>query len=307
MLDSTSPTAIAAAAGFHLKTIGVEDLTRDMVKAYRDMPASPVEREINKGHVKHLREKAEAGRLVSFHWVTAETVQKPGTILRINGQHSSTMLDEMDGLMPSGLKVIREHYVCDNDDAVALLFQQWDDRKSSRSSADVAGVYQGLQDALHDVPRAYGKLAIDGYIWHQRYVEKVPTLVGDIAYSLFRDSNLHPFIKWFASLHNSKTREMQLKAVTAAIYGTYVANESAAKPFWEEVSRCGDPDQEDLPTTALDLWLRGIYEGTIEPEMFGAANYYQGCVYCWNLARDNKRIPGSVKYEVKKNFAPIRE
>ncbi|MCP3473811.1 hypothetical protein NLM33_26200 [Bradyrhizobium sp. CCGUVB1N3] len=307
MLDTTSQDAITSAAGFHLKTIEVQDLTMATVRAYRDMPASAVEREINSGHVKHLREKADAGRLVSFHWVTAEVANKPGVILRINGQHSSTMLAEMDAAIPSGLKVIREHYLCDNDDAVALLFQQWDDRKSSRSSADVAGVYQGLQEDLNDVSKPYGKLAVDGYVWFQRYVEKVPAPVGDLAYSLFSDKTLHPFIKWFGTLHNSKTRELQNKAVTAAIFGTYHANESAAKPFWEDVARGGDPDQEDLPTTTLDLWLRSIYEGTIEYDKFGSANYYQGCVYCWNLSRDNKKVPGNVKYEVKKNFALIRE
>jgi hypothetical protein len=252
-----------------------------------------------------LREKAEAGRLVSFHWVTAEVANKPGTILRVNGQHSSTMLAEMDGTMPQGLKVIREHYTCDDDDAVALLFQQWDDRKSSRSAADVAGVYQGLQEDLKEVQKPYGKLAIDGYVWFQRYVEKVPSPIGDMAYSLFSDKTLHPFIKWFSTLHNSKTRELQNKAVTAAMFGTYQLDETASRVFWEEVSRGGDPDQEDLPTTALDLWLRSIYEGTTDYSGFSAGNYYQGCIYCWNASRDNKRV-NSVKYDVKKNFAPMR-
>jgi hypothetical protein len=304
MLDTTSPIAIDA--GFRLKTIEIQNLTKDLVKEYRDMPSSPVEREINKNHVRHLYEKAVAGKLVTFHWVSAEVAGKPDTILRINGQHSSAMLAELDGRMPEGLKVIREHYTCDSDDAVALLFQQWDDRKSSRSSADVAGVYQGLQIDLKDVPKAYGKLAVEGYVWHQRYVEKVPVATGDDIYVMFKDKGLHPYIKWVGSLHNSKTRELQLKPVTAAMFGMFQTNEHEARRFWEEVARGGDPDQEDLPTTALDIWLRGIYEGTLEFDGFGAGNYYQGCVYCWNLERDGKKV-STIKYDVKKNFAPIRE
>src|SRR4051812_2908975 len=78
--------------GFRLISLEVQDLTSEVVQAYRGLPASPVERDLCRSHVKHLREKADAGRLVSFHWVTASVTARPDTILRINGQHSSVML-----------------------------------------------------------------------------------------------------------------------------------------------------------------------------------------------------------------------
>jgi hypothetical protein len=288
---------------WHLVSSVVNDLTPEAVKKYRDMEASPTERDISDSRIKHLRQKADAGRLVTFHWVTAKIGDK---IIRVNGQHSSRMLSDMDGLMPKGLKVLQEHYEVEDGDALALLFQQFDDRKSGRSVNDIAGVYQGLQPALANIEKPIAKLAIDGYTWFLRYVEKVPVVLGDMSYQAFNKTELHPFIEWFASLHNSKTRELQNKPTTAAIYGSYIANETVAKSFWEEVSRGGDPDQPELPQTALDVWLRSIYEGTADFEDFGPGNYFQGCVYAWNAARENKLVT-TIRFEVKKNFATIRE
>jgi hypothetical protein len=136
-------------------------------------------------------------------------------------------------------------------------------------------------------------------------VQNVP--IGDAAYAWFSDTGLHPFIKWLGDIHNSKTRELQSNPVTGAIFGTFSTKETEARVFWDTVSRGGDPDADDTPERVLDLWLRSIFEGTFEPvAKFGAKNVYQGCIYAWNAARENKRI-STIKYEVKKNVATIRE
>ena len=51
--------------------------------------ASPTERELSPGRVKHLTEKIEAGLAVSFHWASAQ-LEDVGKTLRMNGNHSST-------------------------------------------------------------------------------------------------------------------------------------------------------------------------------------------------------------------------
>ena len=288
--------------GFRLLSSAVTELTPALVKQYHDMAASPTEREINAKHVKHLREKADNGQFVTFHWVTAKVGDQ---LIRVNGQHSSKMLFDMDGMMPPGLKVLQEQYECEDGDSLALLFQQFDDRKSARSTADIAGVYQGLQPALNGVDKKIAKLAIDAYTWFQRNVEKVPAVIGDLSYSTFRDTGLHPWIVWLNEINNSKTRELQNRFVTAAIYGTFSHNETEARRFWEEVSRGGDPDDDTQPARALDIWLRSIFEKTTDDEPASSGQLYQGSVYCWNAYREDKSV-SSVKFEVKKNFAPIR-
>jgi hypothetical protein len=280
----------------------VKDLTPDVIKNFRDVKASPTERELDPSRVKHLRRKADDGQLVTFHWVLAK---HKGELIRMNGQHSSTMLAELDGQLPTGLKVHLEEYDVDNGDALAVLFRQFDDRKSSRSPADISAVYQGLQPALVSVDKKMAKLAIDGYAWFQRNVEEVAPPIGDGVYALFNVAELHPFIAWIAEVQTSKTREMQTKPVVAAMFGTFNTNEQAARTFWDEVSRGGDPDQEDQPQTVLDKWLRTLYEEG-KGDDFGPRNYYQGCVYAWNASRENKHVT-SIKSDVKKNFAQIRD
>lgn len=309
MLMKTEPTPVVVKpVGFHLVSSEIRDLTPEEVTKFRAIPSSMVEREITKSRIKHLREKINLGLGVTFHWVTAEL---NGNMLRGNGQHSSTMLAEFtDETFPRGLKICHEHYKCDTPDDFAVLFQQFDDRTSSRSTHDVAAVYQGFQSDLVDVPHKIAKLAIDGYVFYQRTIIGAMNIpVGDISYALFDDKGLHPFIKWVAQINNSKTMELQYQSVAAAMFGTYSVNESEAKRFWDEVSRGGDPDKDDSPERVLDLWLRSIREGEFEAPAsikWGPKCHYQGCIYGWNASRENRRIT-AIKYDVKKNVSSIRE
>ena len=128
----------------------VRDLTPALAEEFRDLDPSPTERELNPGRLKHLKTKAEAGQLITFHWSVAKLGDKR---LRMNGQHSSNMLCALNGHFPSGLKVHLDEYEVPNKPSLALLFRQFDDRKSNRSPSDVASAYQGLYEELHDVPK----------------------------------------------------------------------------------------------------------------------------------------------------------
>jgi hypothetical protein len=55
----------------------------------------------------HLKTKAEAGQLITFHWSVARLGDKR---LRMNGQHSSNMLCGLNGHFPTGLKVHLDEY-----------------------------------------------------------------------------------------------------------------------------------------------------------------------------------------------------
>ena len=47
------------------------DLTPELAQQFRDLDPSPTERELNPARIKHLKIKAEAGQLVTFHWSVA--------------------------------------------------------------------------------------------------------------------------------------------------------------------------------------------------------------------------------------------
>ena len=285
----------------------VKPLTEDEVKAFRAFEATATERELKASRVDHLRAKVENGLAVHFHWATAAIKALNGQTRRINGQHSSILMEKLiaAGKLPNGLRVFREHYEVDDGMALALLFRQFDDRASSRTSLDISGVYQGLHDPLVAVPRKIGKLAIDAYSWFQISVEKIPGMPrNDDRYSAFNDTGLHPFIKWTADLFKAKSKEMQLVPVVAAMFGTSQVNEGAAHAFWEDVVNMSNNEDERTPASVLSDWLIDIRAEKIErPE---DAHLYQGCIFAWNAYRDSKAIT-TIKDDIKKNFFQIHE
>jgi len=181
----------------------VRDLTRELAEEFRNLDPSPTERELNPARLKHLKMKAEAGQLVTFHWSVARLGEKR---LRMNGQHSSNMLCGLNGYFPKGLKVHIDEYEVPNKPSLALLFRQFDDRKSNRSPGDVASAYQGLYEELHDVPKGPAKMAVEGACWYDRHIEGLPPVSGDDQYIRFGEPGLHGFIRWVGELFTIRRR-----------------------------------------------------------------------------------------------------
>lgn len=288
-------------ASFRLKKSVTQPLTRDLALKFREMEPSPTERDLNPGRLKNLRLKAEHGLLVPFNWATAEM---NGRTLRMNGQHSSNMLCELTENFPEGLIVHMDEYVVDGPDGLAVLFRQFDDRKSGRTAADVAGAYQGLHPALHDVNKAVGKLGVEGILWQRKNVEGLPVSAGDDAYDLFGQEQYHPFLRWINEVFSIKTPELRKAPVVAAMWATYEVNKAAGMRFWDEVARGGIEYEDNAPSTVLDKWLKDAKDGTLKDEL-KPAQYYQGCIYAWNAYREEKAIK-DIKADTRKAlYTPI--
>ena len=265
------------------------DLTPKVLGEWRSIPATALERELNKARVKHLREKADAGQLLTFQWVAC---MLDGVKSRTNGQHSGEMLAAMlaEGVFPPGLKAHLELYEAESKEAVALLFRQFDDRKSGRTSDDIAGVYQGLYPELNDVDKEIGKLAIDSYLWFCRYVEKVPVPVGDDGYSFLNDTGLYGYIHWLADIHRtSKSKELRNRYVGAAMWATFETNETAARSFgrpWR--ARLAYPSMVRNRSVDLDQWLLGLrwrHRGAPRSQQVPR------CDLAWNAFPPTRRSP----------------
>src|SRR5437763_7923969 len=233
----------------------VRDLTRELAEEFRNLEPSPTERELNPVRLKHLKTKAEAGQLVTFHWSVARLGEKR---LRMNGQHSSNMLCGLNGHFPKGLKAHIDEYDVPNKASLALLFRQFDDRKSNRSPSDVASAYQGLYEELHDVTKGPAKIAVEGACWYDRYVEGLPAPTADDQYVRFGEPGLLELIRWVGELFSVKAPELRRQTIVAAMYGTWVKNEREARKFWVEVARGGEEFAENAPSTVLDVWLKAM-------------------------------------------------
>ena len=121
---------------FRLIQSDTKPLTREIVEDFRKLEASPTERILDPARIRMLRDKAEAGQLITFQWSTAKLGDHK---YRMNGQHSSEMLGGLNGQFPQGLRVHLDEYQVDDRDSLALLFRQFDNRKSGRTPADAWG------------------------------------------------------------------------------------------------------------------------------------------------------------------------
>jgi hypothetical protein len=285
-------------ASFMLLKAEVKPLTRAVAEQFKGMEPSPTERDLDPARLKHLKGKAEGGHLVTFHWATAKM---GGRVLRVNGQHSSNMLCELADPFPEGLQVHLDHYEVDGPDGLALLFRQFDDRKSGRSAADVAGAYQGLCPELANVSKPIAKLGIDGVAWYRRHVLGNPVASGDQVYELLQEKGLHGFLLWLNDIFSIKTPELKKVQVVSAMYGTFISNEAAARKFWDEVARGGIEFEDNAPSTILDGWLKAAKEGAADAGALKPGNFYQGCIYGWNAFREGKTIK-TIKFGVEKGW-----
>jgi hypothetical protein len=281
---------------FHLVKSEVKPLTRELAQMFNTMKPSPTEREINPARIAMLQKKAEAGLLVTFHWATAKMGNE---ILRMNGQHSSTVLAGLNGEFPTGLQAHIDEYAVDGPGGLAELFRQFDDRKSGRSAADVAGAYQGLVPELAPLPKPIAKLGLEGINWWKRTVGGEPYHTGDDLYHSFQTRALHPFLLWLGELFSIKTPELKRMQFVAAMFATFSANQGEARKFWDQVARGGVEYEDNAPATVLDAWLKAIKEQTIVDVKPG--ELYQGCVYAWNAYRDGKTIK-DIKHDTRKSW-----
>ena len=207
----------------------------------------------------------------------------------MNGQHSSTMLCDLNGDFPSDLYVHIDRYKVNDEKGLALLFRQFDDRKSSRGPADIAGAYQGLYRELDSVPRKAAALAIRGIAWHEHHITGVAVPKGDDIWTMFDRRQDYPFIDWVGDLLTAKTPELKKDTVLASIYACWLASELKAKEFWSWVAKGGD-FEPDHPATRLDEWLMAA-KGISDPaKKFKPANYFQAGVFCFNAYCDGREL-----------------
>lgn len=272
-------------------------LTRKLAEEFQQMPASPTERTLDPKRLRHLEAKARKGLLVTFHW---SKVKYKGKWLRMNGQHSSTMLCNLNGEFPDRLFAHVDSFEVEDPAGLASLFRQYDDRKSGRTPLDVSGAFQGLIDVLNDVPRPSAKLAVEGVNWWRGRVEGLPVSQGDDAYELMSQPEHYTFIQWIGKLFTIKTPELRKAPVVAVMYATFEKNEAEARRFWESVAKGGDEYTDGDPAAVLSSWyVKAKDKDQRKPPK--PAEYYQAGVFAWNAYRGEKTI-SSIRADAKKGW-----
>lgn len=283
---------------FKLKNTSVMPLTRELAERICNMEGSPTERELNPKRLAYLESKIKENGLTPFQWAIATL---NGKTYRVNGQHSSDSLCKLNGEFPSGATVVLSEYEVESMEGLVYLFRQFDPKQCMRSTADVAGAYQGIEESLSDVSRRTAKIGIDGIAWYNAKIKGTKQPAGDDKYELMGRAENHAFLHWLNEIISDKTPELKAKPIIAAMFSTFNTNESAARDFWDTVARQTVSDGETASTSEeiLDRWLVEIKNKTCKP--LKPSVIYQGCLYAWNASREDQEIT-TIKANLSKGF-----
>jgi len=285
---------------FSLKDSVTLPLTPELIAEFATMAGSITERPKDDKRAAYIRSRIEAGLAVTFGWAKAQ-VKGEKTWYRVNGQHSSGELQELQalGLLPEGLVAHVDSYVVPDKPSLVQLFRQFDPRQSSRTPLEVTNAYASVSDELNGISRKVIKLAAEGIWWYRKHVvAEQDVATGDDRYAIVMEEQYHPFIKWLDRIMSIKTPEIKLPHVVAAAWATYQTTAANATEFWEQVAGTmpggvddeaavvanGDPVE---PGEVLDAYLVKAREGIYDIKPHDA---YQGCIYAWNAYVDEKTI-----------------
>ena len=250
---------------------------------------SPVERELDPKRVHRLEGIIRDGAALPFNWAR---VVYQGQVYRMNGRNSSTAITNVGVDNPATLAFHMDDYEADTRRGMVDLFRQFDQRWSSRTTAEVAGAFQGLTPGIEKCNRRACKAAAEGLSWYMRTVEGVDAPKGDDTYDFFHDDRFTDFFRWVDGVWNGR-RELLHTQVLGAMYRSHTISQSGASAFWREVSFGPDYFTDDMAPGAV---LIGELNRALEDEDYRAKEfenpsfYYRKAAKAWNAYCARQRI-----------------
>lgn len=271
--------------------------TRALVKEFAEMEGAPHDRNLSATRQGFIKSMVVEGRfrLADFASVKCNAT---GKTYRVNGKHTSMVLNELNGEFPRDLFAIVERYEADNLEDVAKLYATFDHRRCVRSTADInksfAATHPDLAEIAHRI---------------------INTCATGLAYSLWEDSYCqhesderaalllaHPqFVMWVHFLiqgHNANRHPLMRGAVVGAMFRCFSKNQKQATDFWELVRDESHPNNLH-PTRTLSRWLNkhAMRTGAKKsPGQDSPRGMYVRCIHAWNAFREGVDSLSELKY-----------
>ena len=222
------------------------------------MPGLMGERPLKSSRLAFLSNLIQTRRFASPTWAVVVD-SATGTRYRANGQHSSTMLAQLEPQdFPTGLLVTIEEYTTDDfaHDAFAI-FNIFDHPRSARTNTDVMGLYRAQFDQeLAGLNLSTLVALCGGLYFHENHRENGRVWPPRERGLYLHDPAMRQFVLWAAGLDTTKHHWLLGKAgVVAEMYADFQADEEKAREFWTLVFRENHPDT-DHETRELSTTLK---------------------------------------------------
>jgi len=261
-------------------------LTPKMAQEFANMPHSPGERPYDPKRTEWLKQRFYSGMFYAPTFATF-TFRKERRKLRVNGQHTSTMLCQLTkDEFPKDKNVLMVEFEGDTEEDLIVAFQQFDQRESGRSTADTYWSHLAKHpDLLKDssVIRDRVSKIVDGMAFAYSSVYGNQGVAG--AHERAKLIHVHPeFVRDGCRVMTTKL--LSSRPVVAAMLTTYTKNRKALEDFWVQVRDETHPDSTH-PTRVLSRWLVEAKSNTSarKAEKLTPRGIYACCIHAWNAFR----------------------
>lgn len=270
--------------------------TRGLIEEFATMTMAKMDRPLSPRRLTALREKVVAGKFTTAVWASAKC-KEDGRVYRLNGKHTSTLFQQMNGELPKGIEITVIRFECDSTQDIAELYATFDPRVSVRSQGDINRIYAATCDDIEGVPIQFINLCVTGI--HFAISEDSHNTNASPEERSARIVGNADFVLWVYDLIGTdiKTAKHLMRGpVCGAMFRTWNKNREASKKFWALV-KSGD-SKSDCPTRKLErilLTSRVKTSGSDSvAKQIGSREMYVKCLHAWNAWRQGK--PSELKY-----------
>lgn len=266
------------------KQIGLDvvPLTKEFAVSFSALPTYGGDRDrysrSGQNRCDWLQAKIDDGTFYSPTWSTAVL---RGRLYRVDGGHSSLMLESLNGEFPAGMLVAIRRFQCESEIDMAYLFDQFDHRKSLRSMADKINCHKAIEQAVSEISVTHIRVILGGLAYSLCGCGEERTLDEDERVKLLHEYS--EFIVWANSYVGPKF--MKRNGVVAAMYATHQRNASLATAFWDEVVNASNPDNENGSRKLNAFLVTTSVNHTTQSHSWDARAFFCKSIHAYNAWR----------------------
>ena len=269
-------------------------MTVGLAREFHRMKAVPNERPLSTNRLTKLKAKVQNHGALPFRWGRAEVIET-GEVYRVNGQHSSQMLNTNPEMINDKMFVTVEDFLCDTMKDLADLYGQIDSSESSRTAGDINFSYAAVTDGLCNCNKRVINLAVTALSWEawgEQYTrtpkeDRARLMDGDPDFVLFLDAVRRDLVQ-------EDWRILKRTPVAHAMLSTWRKNKREAGKFWRLVGDGSGPNSKSADRV-LNKYLMKTGVTTGRPKaakgiarVEGPQTMYARCIVAWNAWRRGK-------------------
>lgn len=276
------------------------DLTRDRVREHLSLAECLTERKLDPKHIAYLRNQVKDGAWHACFWAK---VKFDGQWFRLNGQHSATMLYNLDeASFPTGQKILMEYYSAESEREILAMFDKFDSPRCVRKPGDHLAVNANIYPELRTMIKSALTRAISAFYLHTNGGEMKKVGANERVRAIHTES-----VRQWAmfSYPFAKTKKTWRNGFLGGMYACWLVHPAEAMRFFTFVKDDSHEDKKH-PSSTLSKHLEFLMsdsEGKAGKSK-GHRELYVKTLHAWNAYCDGRST--DLKYYENKAIPRVK-